>query len=208
LGPVLQKFLDRDPFSSTMVISRHVRTSPSTVKEILRRELGLKKLSRRWFPHLLSDDQKKLLVDASRKLLSLLGIYAEHNFKEIAIDDESWFQYSSYSDSTFAGSRESVVPRIRRDISGQQTLLTICFPSRRLLVLKLLPNGTKFNQNYFIDAIFPGLYNEKRRLSRKEGFPAFSVQTDKSTCQNGNKISKKLAKGSIERAPHPLILQI
>jgi transposase len=94
LGPVLQKFLDRDPFSSTIVISRHFRTSPSTVKEILRRELGLKKFRRRWVPQLLSDDQKKLRVDASGKLLSLLGIYAEHNFKEIAIGDESWFQYS------------------------------------------------------------------------------------------------------------------
>jgi hypothetical protein len=83
-------------------------------------------------------------------------------------------------------------------------LLPICFPSRRLLVLKLLPNGTKFNQNYFIDAIFPGLYNEKPRISRKDGFPAFSVHMDNSMCHNGNKISEKLAKRTIEWAPHPL----
>jgi hypothetical protein len=81
------------------------------VKEILRRELGLKKFSRRWVPHFLSDGQKKLRVDASRKLLSLLGIDAEHNFKRIATGDESWFRYSSYSDLMFPGSRESVVPR-------------------------------------------------------------------------------------------------
>jgi transposase len=89
LGLVLQKFLDRYPFSSTRVISRHFRISPSTVKEIVRRELGLKKFIRRWVPHLLSDDQKKFRVDASRKLLSLLGMYAEHNFEGIAPGDES-----------------------------------------------------------------------------------------------------------------------
>jgi hypothetical protein len=100
--------------------SRHFRLSPSTVKKILRRELGLQEFSRRWVPHLLSDDQKKLQVDASLKLLSLLGMYAEHDFKGIATGDESWFQCSSYSNSMFAGSRESVVPRIRRDISGQK----------------------------------------------------------------------------------------
>jgi hypothetical protein len=109
------------------------------VKEILRRELGLKKFSRRWVPYLLSDDQKKLQVDASPMLLSLLGRYAEHNFKRIATGDESWFRYSSYSDSVFPGSRESVVPRIRRDISRQQTMLTIFFTSTRLLVLEALP---------------------------------------------------------------------
>jgi hypothetical protein len=47
------------------------------------------------------------------------------------------------------------------------------------------------------------LYNEKRRISHKEGFPAFSVHMDNSMCHNGNKISEKLAKRSIERAPHP-----
>jgi hypothetical protein len=104
----------------------------------------------------------------------------------------------------FAGSRESVVPRIRRDIFRQKTVLTIFFTSRRLLVLKPLPKGTKLNQNYFIDAILPRLYNEKRRISRKDGFQAFSAHTDTSMRYNGNKISKNLAKGSIERVPHPL----
>jgi hypothetical protein len=136
--------------------------------------------------------------------LSLLGIYAEHNFEGIATGDESWFQCSSYSDSMFTSSRESIVPRMRGDISGQQTLLPISFPSRRLPVLKPLPKGIKFNQNYFIDAIFPGLYDEKRRISRKDGFPAFSAGTDNSMCHNGNKISEKLAKRSIERAPRSL----
>jgi hypothetical protein len=103
----------------------------------------------------------------------------------------------------FAGSRESVVPRIRRDISGQKTLLTIFFPSRRLLVLKFPPKGTKFNQDYFVDAIFPGLYNEKKRISREEDFPAFSVHMDNSICDNDHKISEKLVHRSIERDPHP-----
>jgi hypothetical protein len=105
--------------------------------------------------------------------LSLLGIDAEHNFNGIATGDESWFPYSSYSDSMGASSRESVVPRIRRDISAQKTLLPIFVPSRRLPVLKPLPKGTKFNQGYFVDAIFAGLYNEKRRISCKAGFPTF-----------------------------------
>jgi histone-lysine N-methyltransferase SETMAR len=203
LTPILQKFLDRYPFSSGKVRSRHFRISPSTVKEILGQELGLKRFSRRWFPHLLCDDQKKLRVDASWALLSLLGMYAEHHFEGIATGDESWFQYSSYSDWIFAGSRESVVPRIRRDISRQKTMLTIFFTSTRLLVLEALPKGTEFNQDYFIGAIFPRLYNEKRRIARKEGFPAFSVHIDNSMSHNGNKISEKLSKRSIERAPHP-----
>jgi hypothetical protein len=50
----------------------------------------------------------------------MLGMYAEHNCEGIATSDVSWSQYSSDSDSMFADSRESVVPRIRRDISGKK----------------------------------------------------------------------------------------
>jgi hypothetical protein len=82
-------------------------------------------------------------------------------------------------------------------------MFTIFFPSSRLLVLDALPTGTKFNQDYFIHGIFPGLYNEKRRISRKKGWPGFSVHMGNPMCHNGNKISEKLAKRSIERAPHP-----
>jgi hypothetical protein len=123
LGAVQQKFLDPHPFSSPRVISRRFCISLSSVKEIPRRELGLEKSSRRWVYDLLSDDRKKLQVDVSRKLLSLLGMYAEHHFEGIAAGDESRFRCSSYSDSMFAGSRENAVPRIRCDISGQKLLV-------------------------------------------------------------------------------------
>jgi hypothetical protein len=42
LGQVLQKFFDRYPFSSTRIISKHFRISPSTVKEIVRQEMRLR----------------------------------------------------------------------------------------------------------------------------------------------------------------------
>jgi transposase len=67
LEPVLQKFLDRHAFSSAKILSRYCRLSPPTVREILRRELGLKTFIRRWVSHLLSDDQKKLRIVASQK---------------------------------------------------------------------------------------------------------------------------------------------
>jgi hypothetical protein len=45
-------------------------------------------------------------------------MYAEQNFEGTATGNEPWFQDSFYSDSMFPGSRESIVPRIRQDLSG------------------------------------------------------------------------------------------
>jgi hypothetical protein len=160
-GSVLQKFLEWYPFSSAKGLSRHFRLSPPTVKINRDRIVGLKKFSRSWMPDLLSDDQKKLGIVASQKLLSMLGMHAEHDFEGIAAGDKYRFQYSSYSDSMFPDSRENVLPRIRQDISAPETLSTIRFTSRRLLVLEARPKDTKFNQDYFIRDIFPRLYRGK-----------------------------------------------
>jgi hypothetical protein len=118
LEPVLQKFLDRYLFLSAKARSRHFLISPPTLKEILRRELGLKKVSRRWVTHWLSDDRKKLRIDARQKLLPMPGISGDHSLEGIATHHELWFQCSSYSNSMFADSTESVVPPLRYDISG------------------------------------------------------------------------------------------
>jgi hypothetical protein len=103
----------------------------------------------------------------------------------------------------FAESRERDVPRIRRAISGQQNMVTIFFTSTRLLALEPWSKGTKLNQDYFIQAVLPGLSDEKRRISRGTGLSAFSVHVDNSMCHNGHKVWGKFDQGSIERAPHP-----
>jgi histone-lysine N-methyltransferase SETMAR len=153
--------------------------------------------------HLLSDESQKFPIVGSKKALRLPGLCPEPNFEGIALGDEFWFECSSYSNSMFADSRESVGPRIQRDISAPKTMIPIFSTSKRLLVLEALPKGTKFNQDYFIQCRFPRLYPEKRGISRKTRFPAFSVHMDNSMCHTGRKVSAKFVQRSIERVTHP-----
>jgi transposase len=203
LGSVIEKFLEKHPFASSKVVSRHIDVSASTVKEIMTRELGLKKYTRRWVPHELSEDQKKFRVDQSRMPLDILQLYAEHNFEGIVTDHESWFRCSTYSDSTFAASAEDVIPRTKQNMSAKKTMIMIFFTSNRLLVLNSLSKGTKFNQYYFIDAGLTELYSEKARIARRKCVPAFSVHIDNLMYHNGAKITEKLGKKHITQAPHP-----
>jgi hypothetical protein len=55
----------------------------------------------------------------------------------------------------FASSAEEVVPRTKQNISARKTMITIVFISAGLLLLNFLPKGTKFNQDYFMDAVLP-----------------------------------------------------
>jgi hypothetical protein len=74
----------------------------------------------------------------------------------------------------FATLAKEVVSRTKQNISAKKTMVTIFFTSTRLLASNLLPKSTKVNQDYF-----------------------------NSMCHNGVRITEKLEKRHIARAPHP-----
>jgi transposase len=73
IGNILRKFLARYLFTSAKGMSRHFCVSPSTIKEVLSRELGFRKYSRGWIHHLLDEAQKNHRCASAIELLELLG---------------------------------------------------------------------------------------------------------------------------------------
>jgi hypothetical protein len=59
----------------------HFSVDRATVKNILDGELGLRKLTRRWVPHILSAEQKLRRVKESQSLLTILANLAEKTFR-------------------------------------------------------------------------------------------------------------------------------
>jgi hypothetical protein len=104
-GPDLQRFLKKFPFASVRVIASHFSADRATIKSILDRELGLRKFTCRWVPHILAAEEKLRRVAESESLLTVQANLAEKNFQGVIT--ESW--RNSQSDS---GSMESV--RFRR----------------------------------------------------------------------------------------------
>jgi transposase len=104
----------------------------------------------------------------------------------------------------FVPSAEGVIARTKQDISARKTIITIFFTSAGLLVLNFLLKETKFNQDYFIDAIFPELYSERIGIARRKGESSLAVHMDNSMYHGDAKIIEKLGKEHIARAFHPL----
>jgi hypothetical protein len=81
------------PFASARVITQHFLPMVPMIKENLQRELGMRKFSRRWAPHLLSPAQKVACFEASKTILRVLQDAESDDFEGIATGDESWFRY-------------------------------------------------------------------------------------------------------------------
>jgi hypothetical protein len=108
LAEPLRLFLEDYPFASARMVSRHFNVSARTVKEILACNLDLRKFTRRWVPHTLSDPQKLKRVEASTELLHILSAPEVASFDGIPTGDEFWFQYLYKSSAMFAKSPHDV----------------------------------------------------------------------------------------------------
>jgi hypothetical protein len=149
--------------------SRQFSAGPTTIREILRRGLGLKKFARIEVPHQLNPSQQIQRVEAATLLLQILQLLQPNAFDGFATGDESWFQHVYMSNSMFAPSRDLAATRAKDADWTKRTMLTIFFTSRRLIVLEVLPTGTTCTQHDFISRISPDLDGKKLRYRRKNG---------------------------------------
>jgi hypothetical protein len=91
IGAAISQFLSKEPFLSAHILAKRFAVSPHTIKEILTRDLGMRKFTRRWVTHDLSAaDEAKRVVDA-RTLLQALRNNQNQNFSHIMTGDEIWF---------------------------------------------------------------------------------------------------------------------
>jgi hypothetical protein len=65
------KFHNDFPFATERMMSRQFSTHPITIKEILRRDLGLGKFARRWVTHQLNPSQNVQRIEAAKLLLQI-----------------------------------------------------------------------------------------------------------------------------------------
>jgi hypothetical protein len=111
--------MQKYPFASARVTAQHPLTAVPTIKDILQRELGMRKFSRRWVPHFPSPGQKVARVEASKTILRVLQDAESNDFEGIATGDESWFSYRYPSSTMCARAPSEVIPRTRQTIGAK-----------------------------------------------------------------------------------------
>jgi hypothetical protein len=149
------------------MMSRQFSAHPTTIKEILRRDLGLKKFARRWVSHQLNASQEVQNAKPAKLLLQIRQMLQPNADDGIATGDESWFRYVYMSNSMIAPSSDLAATRTKDADRTTKTMLTVFFTTRRLIVLEPLPKGTTCTQHDFISDILPDLDGEKLRYRRK-----------------------------------------
>jgi hypothetical protein len=74
----------------------------------------------------------------------------QNSFQGIITGDELWFLYAHRYNHTYEASRPEVIPREGHTIGAKKIIIIVFFSGERLLVLEVLPQRKKFNQDCFL----------------------------------------------------------
>ena len=89
----IKEIIEGDARFTVRDIARKVGISLSTVHLILKKHLKVRKISARWVPHLLTDEQKRQRVKGAKKLLQMFPKYDKKQFANVVTGDETWVHY-------------------------------------------------------------------------------------------------------------------
>jgi hypothetical protein len=82
-------------------------------------------------------------------------------------------------------------------------MITIFFTARQPILLDVLSKGSNFNQQDFIDSVFPDLQSENLNFRRRIPLATFWVHMDNSVYHDGSKVVSKFDNHHIARFSHP-----
>jgi hypothetical protein len=146
--------------------------------------------------HFLSPAQKIVRIEALKIILRVPQDAESNDFEGIATGDKSWFRHCYPYSTMFARAPSEVIPRTRQTIGANKTMITIFFTVHQLILLDILPKGSKLNQQYFIDYVFPDLKTENRDFRRRMRLQVFGctwiiqrVTMGQNSCQSSTGIT-------------------
>ena len=123
----VKSMVTEDARYNVLDIAKYLGMPSGTVHKILTEELHLQKISARWVPHLLTDEQKANRVKLSKNLLKKFKKLCQRKRCNLLTGDETWVYYFE-----------------------PQRKVDNCMGLKKVVAVQLCPNATKKQKRVYI----------------------------------------------------------
>ena len=207
----IKEIIEGDARFTVRDIARKVGISLSTVHLILKKHLKVRKISARWVPHLLTDEQKRQRVKVAKKLPQMFPKYDKKQFANVVTGDETWVHYfvsvRKVSNKIWA-TKHSKRPIIaKRSLGTKKVLYAIFFSGEGVAITVPVKKGKSITGKYYKDVVLMKLkkYYQKRRPAT--GFKHVRLLHDNAPAHTSAIVTAFLKKEKVTVCLTPLILQ-
>jgi hypothetical protein len=106
-----------------------------------------------WVPHFLTAEQKRIRMSMADELLRVLAGQVTHQWHNIVILDESWFDLYTEHEMTWVSPGEMIPDRERQTTQSPKQMLTAVWNSSEFRFVKSPSKGIKFKADYYVNNI-------------------------------------------------------
>ena len=201
----IESALDEDRRSTLRQLEETLGISKSTIHNVVSQTLGMSRVSARWVPKLLTDEQKRRRVVVCRDLIR--SWQGERNYlSRIVTGDETWVYHhepeSKVQSSQWKRRYEPVPIKARTTKSAGKRMATFFWDSEGIILINWLPEKMTINSEYYIDVL-----NDLRVAikSKRRGKLSSRVllQHDNARPHTSHKTTDAIASLGFELMPHP-----
>ncbi|XP_022822885.1 histone-lysine N-methyltransferase SETMAR-like [Spodoptera litura] len=149
--------------------------SHGSVVSILNDHLGMRKLSARWVPRLLTIDDKRKRVTISQKCLALFNRNINEFLRRFVTVDETWIHHNTpetkQQSKQWVSRGESAPKKAKVGLSANKVMATVFWDARGIIHIDYLQKGKTINGEYYSNLLgrFDEALKEKRpHLAKKK----------------------------------------
>ncbi len=203
--------LQQDSRKTVQEISSEIGAAPSTVFKVIKKDLNMKKLSPKFIPHLLSNQQKAFRV--ARCLENLDLVHTVPWFLDrIVTGDETWVsvfhQETKFESCQWLTKGSGRPMKAVKSNSVRKTMLILFHDSYGVILLEFLPRGKTVDADFYCDVLRrlkeqirhkrPGLWQRD-----EEGYRTVLLHHDNATPHTAMPTLALLGESGINIVTHP-----
>ena len=204
----IKEIIEGDARFTVLDIARKVGISLSTVHLILKKHLKVRKISARWVPHLLTDEQKKKRqrVEVAKKLLQMFPKYDKKQFANVVTGDETWVHYfepvRKVSNKIWA-TKHSKRPIIAKRSLSTKKILYAIFSGEGVTIKVPVKKGKSITGKCYKDVVLKKLKKYYQKRCPVTGFKHVRLLHDHAPAHTCAIVTAFLKKEKVTVLPHP-----
>ena len=159
-------------------ISDTINISVGRVWHISPEFLGMRKLSTRWVPRLLTANHKRARLVTSKQCFGMFQRNSKEFLRHYVTFDETWIYYhapeTKNQSKMWTGPGESAPKKAKTVLSAGKVMATIFWDSHDIISIDYLQMGKIITGDYYVSLLdrFDAILKEKQtHLAKKSAFP-------------------------------------
>lgn len=183
-----------------------VNVSIERVQYILEEKLGMKKVSARWVPRLLTEEQKRNRLTTSEQCLAVFKRNPKEFLRRFVTVDETWVHH--YTPEMKEQSKQWILPgepapkKAKTVPSAGKVMATVFWDSQGIIHIDYLEKGRTITGQYYANLLdeFEAVLKEKRPHLKKK---KVLFHHDNAPAHSSRVVMAKIKQLRYELLPHP-----